>query len=373
MTTRSRAMVFTGHGEPLQLREYLLPQLRPGEVLAEITCCTLCGSDLHTFEGRRTTPCPTVLGHEILGRIADLPEGETLRDHMGRPLSIGDRITWSIAASCGACFFCRRDLPQKCEHLFKYGHERIDEHHPLSGGLAEHCHLAAGTAILPVPDELTDAVACPANCATATVAAALRTAGDCRDQVVLVQGAGMLGLTAAAMARHRGAREVVVSDVDPERLLRAPSFGATRTVTVKEGDGELLDTIQEITEGRGVDLALEMCGAPSAIEQGLDLLRIGGRYILVGSVFPGRPVEFYPEKVVRNLLNIQGIHNYTPRDLAAAVDFLTESHTEYPFAELVMTQFALAETGRAFQHAMETGAFRVAVVPEDRGSFPVDI
>jgi len=363
MTNISRAMVFTGPREPLQLHEYPLPRLGPGEVLAEVTCCTLCGSDLHTFEGRRTAPCPTVLGHEILGRVADLPEGAGTCDYTGRPLERGDRITWSIAASCGTCFFCRQNLPQKCEHLFKYGHERIDEHHPLSGGLAEYCHLAAGTAILPVPNELSDAVACPANCATATVAAAIRTAGDCRDQVVLVQGAGMLGLTASAMAHHRGAREVIVSDVNPERLLRAPSFGATRAVTVGEGADELRDAVQEATEGRGVDVALEMCGVPSAIEQGLDLLRIGGRYVLVGSVFPDRPIAVYAEKVVRNLLNVHGIHNYTPRDLALALDFLAESHAEYPFAELASGRFALTEANEAFRHAIESGAFRVAVVP----------
>ena len=84
----------------------------------------------------------------------------------------------------------RDELPQKCEQLFKYGHERITPAHPLSGGLAEFCHLALGTPILPVPDALPDLVACPVNCATATVAAALRAAGGCRGRSVLVQGAG---------------------------------------------------------------------------------------------------------------------------------------------------------------------------------------
>jgi len=200
MTETSRAMVFHEAGRPLELKRYPLPRLAEGEVLVRITCCTLCGSDVHTYEGRRSAPLPTILGHEIIGQVAQLPPGPEVRDHQGVPLDLGDRITWSVAASCGGCFFCNDGLPQKCKGLFKYGHERISERHQLSGGLAEHCHLAAGTAIFRLPSELSDAVACPANCATATVAAAMRYSGDQRDRVVLIQGAGMLGLTAAAMA-----------------------------------------------------------------------------------------------------------------------------------------------------------------------------
>src|SRR5579872_55741 len=213
--------VFTGAGERLELREFGLPELTAGEALARVTCCTLCGSDLHTYHGHRTTPVPTILGHEILGVIAALGPGDTPLDLEGRELEIGDRVTWSIAASCGGCFYCERELPQKCEQLFKYGHERITPAHPLSGGLAEFCHLARGTPVLRVPEALPDLVVCPVNCATATVAAAMRAAGGGRERAVLVQGAGMLGLTACAMASSQGAREIVASDVDPQRLALA--------------------------------------------------------------------------------------------------------------------------------------------------------
>ena len=367
VSQHSRAMVFHGSDRPLELRSFSLPRLQPGEVLVEVTCCTLCGSDLHTFTGSRTTPLPTILGHEILGRIAELPDDKPICDYTGNKLQIGDRVTWSVAASCGACFYCNQDLPQKCEHLFKYGHERIDTEHPLSGGLAEYCHLAPGTALVRVPDALSDEVACPANCATATVAAAFRYAGGCRDQSVLVQGAGMLGLTATAMARSLGAREVIVCDVNRQRLDQAGLFGATRTVTVGQDLGALKNLLAEVTEGRGVDLALELCGAPSAMEAGIDLLRTGGRYLLVGAVFPSRPAEVSAEIVVRKLLTIQGIHNYAPEDLVTAVRFLTDTQSEYPFGKLVGSTFSLDETESAFEHARTSGAFRVAVTPGNRG------
>ena len=201
MTNDSLAAVFYASDKPLVLERYELPALGPGEVLVRITCSTLCGSDVHTFTGRRGTPVPTILGHEIMGVVEAVDSDQGVCDYSGRPLEVGDRITWSIAASCGDCFYCDHEVPQKCDHLFKYGHEAIVPAHPLSGGLADYCHLAAGTAILRVPESLPDTVACPANCATATVAAALRLGGVCQGQSVLIQGAGMLGLTAAAALR----------------------------------------------------------------------------------------------------------------------------------------------------------------------------
>lgn len=360
MVDTSRTMVFHESGRSLELVRNPLPSLEEGEVLVQITCCTLCGSDIHTYEGRRSTPCPTVLGHEIIGRVAELPSGGTVCDHEGTPLAVGDRITWSVAASCGGCFFCNDGLPQKCERLFKYGHQRISERHPLSGGLADYCHLAPGTAIFRVPSELSDAVACPANCATATVAAAMRYAGPCAGRAVLVQGAGMLGLTTAAMAASAGASEIIVCDKLAQRVQLAESFGATRTVCVKD-DGPLRAIVDQVTSGRGVDIAIDVSGAPAAIEEGIELLRIGGRYVLVGAVCPTRPVSISAERVVRNVLCIQGVHNYVPEDLRTALRFLQREHCRFPFAGLVADTFSLEDANEAFRHASRSGVLRVAI------------
>jgi putative phosphonate catabolism associated alcohol dehydrogenase len=360
MADTSRVMLFHESERPLELRRYALPHLAQSEVLIRVTCCTLCGSDLHTYEGRRLTPCPTVLGHEILGRVAALPSRSVVCDHEGTPLAVGDRVTWSVTASCEDCFFCNDGLPQKCQRLFKYGHERVSDGHPLSGGMADYCHLATGTAIFRVPSSLSDLVACPANCATATVAAAMRYAGPCAGRAVLIQGAGMLGLTAAAMAISDGAREVVVCDKLAERLQRACRFGATQTV-IADDLAALRAKVDEATSGRGVDLAIDLSGAPEAMEAGVDLLRIGGRYVLVGAVCPGRPVSISAETIVRNLVSIQGVHNYTPQDLHRALHFLQETHERFPFEELVAESFALEDANAAFLCSSQSGALRVAL------------
>src|SRR5262245_53306730 len=180
------AAVFGGVPEQLEVRELPLPQPAAGEILVRMLGCTICGSDLHTLHGRRQVPVPTVLGHEIVGQIAELGAAAPREDLAGQPLRVGDRITWSLVASCGRCFYCQSDLPQKCLQAVKYGHERLQAGRELLGGLAEHVLLVPGTAIVRLPDELPLEAACPANCATATAAAAIEAAGTIAGSCVCV-------------------------------------------------------------------------------------------------------------------------------------------------------------------------------------------
>ncbi|QDV78552.1 D-arabitol-phosphate dehydrogenase [Planctomycetes bacterium K2D] len=358
-----RASVFVAPGEPLQLQSFPRPRLASGETLVKTTCCTLCGSDLHTYLGDRQGPKPAVLGHETIGTIVAFGPGYAPIDGKGGPLEIGDRVSWSVAASCGECFFCRHDLPQKCELLFKYGHEPCCGMHPLSGGMAEYCHLKRGTAIFRVPETIPDFVASSANCATATVAAAMRSAGGCRGKAVVIQGAGLLGLTAAAMASVQGAKHILVADVDPQRVSVASRFGADAAVDVATGPDQLADALYAATDNRGADIVFEMSGSADAIRQGLPLLRIGGCNVFVGAVKPISTVQLDPEQLVRRMWTLRGVHNYAPIDLADAIDFLAASWDQFPFVEMVGGEFPLERADEAFQHMIATRAVRVAVRP----------
>lgn len=328
-----------------------------------ITCCTLCGSDLHTYLGNRIGPAPSVLGHEAIGTIVAFGPCKQPCDGNGGPLKIGDRVSWAVAASCGECFFCRHELPQKCERLFKYGHEMCAGDHPLSGGLSEFCHLARGTAIFRVPAEIPDAVASSANCATATTAAAIRAAGGCNGKTVLIQGAGLLGLTAAAMARTDGAERVIVADIDAERLATAKRFGADVFIDVAREPESLADAVRAATDNRGADVIFEMSGSAVAMQQGLLLLRTGGCYILVGAVKPVGTIPLDAEQVVRRMWTLRGVHNYAPIDLANAIEFLAKHWNRFPFTEMVSGEFSLDRADDAFQQMLATGAIRIAVRP----------
>ena len=165
LPTISRAAVFHAAGQPLVLETFPVPQPQGSEAIVRVCCATVCGSDLHSFSGRRHAPTPSVLGHEMVAEIvATGPAG--VNDFRGRPLALGDRVTWSMVWSCGECFYCQHGIRPKCERLLKFGHEKIIPGRALIGGLAEYCHLPEGTAIFKVPANVPDAVASPANCAT---------------------------------------------------------------------------------------------------------------------------------------------------------------------------------------------------------------
>ena len=173
----------------------------------------------------------------------------------------------------------------------------------------------------------------------------------------------MLGLTAAAMAKVQGAESVIVCDLDPQRLLQALKFGTMHTLPWIDDSEEMSSAVRSMAGDDGVDVVLEMSGANSAIEVSPRLLKIGGRFVLVGSVAPSGTVPFDPEQIVRRLLRIEGIHNYTPTDLAIAVDFLTAHHQDFPFESLVARTFTLDEVNDAITFAQDTRPCRVAIVP----------
>jgi alcohol dehydrogenase len=356
-----RAVLFHGPGRALELVRCSVPEPRSAEVLVRVTCCTLCRSDLHTHAGRRAEPTPTVLGHEIVGRIEAFGPQAARVDAQGEAVVVGDRVTWAVVVGCGQCFFCAEDLPQKCERLYKYGHVRATPERPTGGGLADYILLIPGTAWLRVPDEVPDKVAAPASCATATVAALLRSAGPVAGRTVLILGAGMLGVTACAMARAAGAHSVLASDPEPTCLQRATSFGATETCSADPNG--LVARVAASTHGRGAAVVLELAGMASSVQAGLALVSTGGTLALAGTVAPTAAVALDPEMVVRRLLTIRGVHNYHPRDLGTALAFLAGPGRAFPFEALVGREYRLEEAEQAFAHAHAHPGTRVAVLP----------
>jgi putative phosphonate catabolism associated alcohol dehydrogenase len=358
----AEALVFRAPGVALELIAVPEVDLRHGEVLVEIELATICGSDLHTISGERAGPAPLVLGHEQVGRVVALGPGRAARDVRGREVHVGARIVWGVAIDCGRCRYCRLGLPQKCASLRKYGHERLRRGWELSGGFASHAHLLARTVIVPVPEELPSSLLAPASCATATVAAALEAAESVRPitgSVVAVSGAGMLGLTAIAMSREAGAI-VIAADPDPVRRRQALAFGAA---SVSDGSVAGLEAaLRRIPAARhGFGIGFELSGAPGAVSTLLSHTDVGAVVVLVGSVFPVRPIDLEPEAVVRRMLTIRGVHDYAPRHLSRAVDFLAGAGDRYPLRELVGEVFPFARVADAVEAAAKHTSVRVGL------------
>ena len=168
MTGQSLAAVFHGTAAQIELQHLPTPVPRGAEILVRVESCTLCGSDLHSFEGRRKVPVPTILGHEIVGRIEAFGPAAVRSDAAGCSLEIGSRVVWGLVAACGECFYCQRDLSQKCLRSVKYGHESFRSGYELLGGLAEHCLLMPGTAIVRLPEDLSLNTISPSNAQSST-------------------------------------------------------------------------------------------------------------------------------------------------------------------------------------------------------------
>ena len=340
--------VFHGFGQQLELVECPIPELKEGETLVKISCCALCRSDLHTYEGRRTEATPTILGHEAVGQVVESRAG----------LIPGMRITWGIFACCGECFFCRNGLPQKCESLFKYGHARLTDEQPLSGGLATHILLRKGTPIVPLPDLLPDEIAVLANCSTATAFASIRNANLRTNAVVAVLGMGILGLTAAAILSSQG-HQVIAFDPDLTKAELAKDFGCTEFFSDMDA---FKSALSNQTQGRGADACLELAGSQPAAQLSLTCVRIGGTIIWTGAAAPVGEVSIQPEQVLRRQLTIRGVHNYIPGDLTDAVEFLSAFSQQFRFEALFGATFALDEIETALQFAAVSTS-RVMVRP----------
>lgn len=356
------AAVFEGHGKPFRIQKFPLPDVEPGGILAKVRMSTICGSDVHTWAGRRNVPLPIILGHEIVGEITEMGK-EVICDFFGSSLAKGDRITWTIMACCGKCYYCRdKNIPQKCLSLFKYGHASFQNQTYLNGGFAEYVYLRPGTGIFKIPEELSDEEATPLNCATATVVYGLEAIRIEPGDNVVVQGAGMLGINAVALLRENGAKKIIVLDPDDSRLRVAEAFGADETINVRDkGLPETIALIKDATDGHGVDVVIETCGKSEAIPVGLEALRIGGRYLLIGLVFPNSFFNIDGYAVTTRMITIKGIHNYGFSHLGEALRFVERTHEKYPFFKLITHRFKLQEIDRAFAMASGGTAFRIAV------------
>ncbi|OBJ14621.1 zinc-binding dehydrogenase [Mycobacterium colombiense] len=314
------AAVWRG-GTDVAVESVTVPPLGPGDALVRVRLATVCGSDRHTVSGRRQQPCPSILGHETVGEIVTLGTGQP-RAVDGRPLRVGQRVIWSVTWPCGSCDRCLAGVTAKCRVVRKAGHEALDSDWGLSGGYAQHVLLPRGLPVAVVDDDLTDSVAAPASCATATVMAVLERAGNLAGRRVAVLGAGMLGLTAIAAAVCAGASAVTAVDPDAARRQLARRFGAT---AVRDSVGG----------AEASDILLEFSGVPDALEDGLAALDGQGIAVLAGSVAPNAAVAVDAESVVRRQLSILGVHNYEPRHLAAALTFLHRTCERFPWHELV--------------------------------------
>ena len=325
------------HG-PRDLRVERVPHPGPpsaAQALVRVSTTGVCGSDLHTYADARIgdTPIesPLVIGHEF-SAVVEAVSPDAL-DHEFRPLQPGTRVAVDPAQPCGRCELCAQGHPNLCLRLHFCGN------FPDGGSLCEWMHMPARSCV-PVPDALDDTRAAllePLGIALHAVDLARVRVGDS----VAIIGAGAIGLLILQLARLSGASPVFVTDRLPARLALAARWGGE----VIDFDQE--DPVQAIareTRGRGVDIAIEAAWGDHSIAQAIEMLRLGGRAVLVG--IPGDDSLTMKHSTARRKgatirLSRRMKHTY-PRAMALALDERVD------LATLVTHRFPLARAAEAF-------------------------
>lgn len=364
-----RAMAETGRlaymPEPgrVEIREYPLPEPEPGALLLKTLIAGVCGSEIHIFRGGHPLLQKAVLGHEIVGEIAALGAGVTA-DSTGVPLAAGDRVTATYFRTCLHCPACGRGDLVLCHHGYAGWMQPPEAFPHFVGTHGTHYYVHPTQWVYRVPDAVSSRAVATANCGLAQVVCGVDRAELRAGETLLVQGAGGLGLYAAAVAKEHGARVVVVDPV-ATRLAQALRFGADEVVDMSElpDAAERRARILELTGPEGADAAIDVAGVPAAFSEGVGLVRPGGRYVEIGTITPGKEATLDLGALTRRAVRIIPVIRYEPWYLADALRFLERARERFPFEEILDALYPLEEIERALDDSAERKVTRAGIAP----------
>jgi threonine dehydrogenase-like Zn-dependent dehydrogenase len=353
---QGRVAVLREYGGDFELRDYPVPDPEPGALLVKLTRAGICGSDLHIWRGEMkdvygATPQDLTFGHEMCGRVARLGAGVTT-DSMGEPLHEGDRVTYAYFFPCGRCPVCLQDEMGSCPR--KARANRVAGTPPyFNNAYGDYYYLRPNHYVFKLPDDITDDMATPVNCALSQVLYGLHRAGLRFGQTVVIQGAGGLGLNAVAVARDMGADKIIVFDQVPERLELAHAFGADHPLSLANlpTPEQRIAAVQDLTSGFGADVVADFVGYPQVIPEGLRMLRSGGCYLEVGNIAPGNTFSYDATALVRGNTRLVATSNYSPWAIPQALAFMRRNLKRFPFERLVSHTFPLERISEAFHQA----------------------
>ncbi|KAA5824717.1 zinc-binding dehydrogenase [Saccharopolyspora hirsuta] len=358
------AAVLTGHVQPLALQDVPLPaEVEPGAALVRITCTTLCGTDVHLWQGRMTFPgmLPMILGHEMVGEVVAV--GESTSDALGRPIEPGARIGWSESV-CGRCYGCNvlRE-PVACADRGYGFRQRADRSPYATGGLTQLCYVTPGAAKLLLPDEVPDTWAAMSGCAGKTVLRAFDRAGGIRPgSTVAVQGAGALGIFATAAARIAGAAKVITIGGPDDRLAAAIRFGADATVPLNRKPVSRMAKVRELTGGRGADYVFDFAGADTVGEEAVGMAAQRGTIVVVGSTGT-KPTPVPLGEVMGKELTVRGSLNGDIADYHRAVEFFRAFADRMPWSDLFSEPVGLTGASKALAAMANQGKIKAVIDP----------
>jgi L-iditol 2-dehydrogenase len=337
-----RSLVFVGPGQ-MELQERPDPRPGPGAVVVAVRAAGICGSDVHGYLGVTGRRRPgVVMGHEAAGDVIEVGKGVTT-------VRAGDRVALRSILPCGACDRCRRGESNICPNRQGLGMQ-------FNGAYADRIVLPEGM-LLPLPDALSYADGALIEPLAVAMHAVNRTPFDLMDVVVVI-GAGAIGLLTLLAARLRGAGTIVVTDRNAHRLALARALGADLAVNVDDADP--VATVREVTGGRGADAVFEAVGINATVAQSLAVARSGGHITWIGNLLPA--VELSMQELVTRELTLRGAYTFT-EEFEQAADAIAAGRIDVRrFVELTAPLEQGADLFRQLG-AAELDAVKVVLVP----------
>jgi D-arabinose 1-dehydrogenase-like Zn-dependent alcohol dehydrogenase len=342
-----RAVRLIQLGKPLEDAEVAPPEIGPSEVLVRVAACGICHSDAHYRAGiSPIDPLPVTLGHEVSGRV------ETVgRDvHHVSPKA---RVYVHYLVSCGCCDFCRRGHEQFCSKG-----QMIGKH--CDGGYAEFIKVP-GRNVFVLPDEIPFEHGAIMMCSSATALHALNKARLKSDESVAIFGFGGLGFSALQLARAFGCRDVYVVDINPVKLASIATFGG---IPIDATAGNPVDQIREATDGKGVDVSIELVGSAITMGQAVRSLGIFGRAALVGLTAESMSVLPYTE-VINKEVEIIGVSDHLAAELPLLMQFARNGKLCFPEGTLRSISLDPAQINAALDEVEKSSDhIRTVIVPD---------
>ncbi|HZD62643.1 MAG TPA: zinc-binding dehydrogenase [Xanthobacteraceae bacterium] len=346
------AAVMPAPHAPIELRRMRRPDLPPGAALLRTERSEVCGTDVHLWHGRLSgVPYPIIPGHVSAG-VIEAARGP-LAGIDGAPLAEGDRaVFFDVHRTCGRCRACTvHRTPTRCSSRRVYGiTDSADE--GLFGGWAQAIYLEPGVALARLPDAVSLDDYIGGGCGLLTAVHIAERAEIRLGDAVVVQGTGAVGLCAIALARMAGAATVIALGAPDDRLALARTMGADLAIDIRATPAaRRLEMVFDLTHGEGADVVVEAAGAAAAIAEGLDLARVGGRYVIAGHYTDvGDSTINAHRQINRKHLEIRGCWGSEPRHFLRAIAVL-QGHPEIPFRAIGARTYGLAALNEALADA----------------------
>lgn len=351
--------------QSIDIREFPAPDLVPGSALLRTERSEVCGTDVHLWHGRLAgVPYPIIPGHVSAGTLQAVRG--PLRGLDGSTLREGDRVAFfDVHRTCGRCRACTvHRTPTRCASRRVYG-ITDSANDGLFGGWSQAIYLEPSVGIARLPDAVTLDDYIGGGCGLLTAVHIVERAALRPGDTVLVQGTGAVGLSAIALARRCGASLVLAIGAPASRLALARRMGADHVFDLAQStQAERLEQVRALTHDEGVDVGLEAAGAAPAIEEGLDLVRDGGRYVIAGHYTDvGDSAVNAHRQINRKHLEIRGCWGSEPGHFLRALGFLERHAAEVPWREIGTRTYPLTALDEALADAEQMHITKALVDP----------